>query len=273
MKIFTFFSALLILFSLTVFGQKKAENKNSLSIKYIANEGVLIGSKGKSILIDALHRPYRPEYLTPPDDLLNLLENAKSPYDKIDFLLVSHSHLDHFHAASVALHLKNNRRAKLLSSPQIVDEIAKTFDDYEKIKPQIETISHEPAKSFEVKKGAVKIKFLGLYHGGASLRALHNFGHLIEIGGKKLLHIGDADMTAENFSPFNLAKENIDIAFIPYWFLLSENGRRLVAEQFNPKQIIVVHVPPRESEKVSEQLKNDIPGAIVFTKLLEEQNF
>lgn len=80
-------------------------------------------------------------------------------------------------------------------------------------------------------------------------------------------------MTAENFAAFDLAKENIDIAFIPYWFLLSENGRKLVKEQFNPKQIIAVHISPDEAEEVSAKLKKDIPGLITFTKMPEERGF
>ena len=93
-----------------------------------------------------------------------------------------------------------------------------------------------------------------------------------EIGGKKLLHIGDADMTAENFSAFDLSKEKIDVAFIPYWFLLSENGRALVREQFAPKTIVAVHISPDEAEEIVERLKKEAPGVIPFTKLLEETN-
>ena len=119
----------------------------------------------------------------------------------------------------------------------------------------------------------VPIKFLGLHHSGERFKDIQNLGHVIEIGGKKLLHIGDADMTAENFSAFNLPQEKIDIAFIPYWFLISPEGRAFVKEQFNPKQIIAVHIPPNDAEEVIKQLKKDLPDAIAFTKILEERNF
>jgi hypothetical protein len=80
-------------------------------------------------------------------------------------------------------------------------------------------------------------------------------------------------MTAENFAAFNLAQEKIDIALIPYWFLLTAEGRALVKEQFNPKNIIAVHIPPAEAEDVIKQLKKDLPDAVAFTKILEERSF
>jgi len=254
---------------------KENESKEmaDFAIRYIANEGVLIRAAGRQILIDGLHREYKPAYAHPPADLLKALETAQKPYDKINLLLVSHVHLDHFHAESVALHLKNNPRAVLASSAQITDEIAKNFADHEKIKSQIRPVAHEWKKPFEFDHDGIKVRFLGLRHANAQHASIQNFGHLIEIGGKKLLHIGDADMTAENFAAFNLAKEKIDVAFIPYWFLLSENGRKLVKEQFNPKQIIAVHISPNDAPEISEQLVKENPGVVAFTKILEEINF
>ena len=167
---------------------------------YIANEGVLISANGKKILIDGLHREYKPAYAFPPAGLLKSLETAASPYDKINLLLVSHIHLDHFHPLSVGLHLQNNPNAIFASSEQAVEEVAKNFADYEKIKAQIKPITHEWKKSSELNHDGIKVKFLGLRHSGENFRSIQNMGHLIEVGGKKLLHIGDADMTTENFS-------------------------------------------------------------------------
>ncbi len=278
LKIFAVF----LLLSVSVFCQsKKAEvvqqnqtkEISDFSIRYIANEGVLIRAGGKQILIDGLNREYEPAYAFPPPDLQKLLENAQKPYDKINLLLVSHIHLDHFHPLSVGLHLQNNPKAIFVSSEQAIGEVAKDFADYEKVKKQIKPVTHEWKKSFELNHDGIKVKFLGLRHGSERFRSIQNMGHLIEVGGKKFLHIGDADMTAENFASFNLAKENIDIAFIPYWFLLSEDGRKLVKEQFNPKKIIAVHISPDEAEKISEDFKNTNPGVITFTKILEEFSF
>ncbi len=115
--------------------QNGAKVKSSLTIRYIANEGILISSGEKRILIDGLHREYKPDYAFPPPDLLKYLETAQNPYDKINLLLVSHVHSDHFHPLSIGLHLKNNPKSTLVSSEQVVSEVEKSFADYIKIKP------------------------------------------------------------------------------------------------------------------------------------------
>jgi L-ascorbate metabolism protein UlaG (beta-lactamase superfamily) len=248
-------------------------NGTSLTIRYIANEGVLIAAGDKQVLIDGLHREYKPAYLFPPPEMQPILENARAPYDKVNLILVSHIHLDHFHPESIGLYLKANSKTLFASSQQAVDEITKGFADYDKVRSRVSPITHEWKKSSDLTHDGIKIKFLGLRHGGERFKDIQNLGHVIEIGGKKLLHIGDADMTAENFASFNLAQEKIDIAFIPYWFLMSEDGRKLVREQFNAKQIIAVHIPPAEVDEVTAELKKNLPDAIAFTKILDERSF
>lgn len=271
-----------LLLSISACGQSKraevvkeneAKEIADFAIRYIANEGVLIRAGGRQILIDGLHREYKPAYAFPPPEMQNRLETAQKPYDKIDLLLVSHVHLDHFHPEAVALHLKNNPKAFLASSEQAAGEIAKNFAEYEKIKTQIEPIAYEWKKSVEFNRNGIKVRFLGLRHVNAQHASIQNFGHLIEIGGKKFLHIGDAEMTAENFAAFNLARENIDVAFIPYWFLTSEEGRGLVAAQFNPKRVVAVHISPDDAAQTVERLKKVSPGSVPFTKILEESYF
>src|SRR5262245_3476964 len=112
MKDITQLGALILLLAVSACGQAKpaakltseelskpvaVKNGTSVTVRYIANEGVLIAAANKQILIDGLHREYKPAYLFPPPEMQTLLENARAPYDKIDLVLVSHVHLDHFH--------------------------------------------------------------------------------------------------------------------------------------------------------------------------------
>ena len=242
-------------------------------VTYIANEGVLIEASGKKILIDGLHRFYNDAYAYPPDDLRERLESATAPYDNLDLIFVSHLHGDHFHRESVASHLKNSTKAILAASKQIVSEIEKGFAGYDEIKTKISPVTHEWKKSSEEDFGGIKVKFLGLRHGSERFTWIQNLGHLIEVGGKKYLHIGDADMKAENFESFKLNNENIDVLFVPYWFLQSAEGRKLVEDQFKPKNMIAVHVSPGEAESVTRELKSLYPEITVFTKILETKFF
>src|SRR5215204_6090216 len=94
----------------------------SIEVRYIANEGVLVSSPDKRILIDGLHRRYKDDYAFLPDAEREKIESARPPFDKVDLVLVSHMHGDHFHPESLGLYLKNNTKALFASSQQVVDE-------------------------------------------------------------------------------------------------------------------------------------------------------
>lgn len=243
---------------------------SKLKLTYVGNEGVLISDGSRSVLIDGLHREYGPEYLFPPTDVLNAIETAKPPFDTVRVVLVSHVHLDHFHAESVGLHLKNNPKASLVSSSQTMIDIARNYKDHETIRTQTREITPEWKERVVYEKDGIKITLLGLRHGGDGHWWVKNLGHIIEIGGKKLFHFGDADTAAENFASFELPAEKIDIAFIPYWFLLSENGRKVVRENIAARKNIAFHIPPATADKDAENVKTLFPGVEAFTRMKQE---
>ncbi len=47
-----------------------SSQSNAVTVTYVANEGVLIQSGSKQVLIDALHKPYLSEYLATPEKFL-----------------------------------------------------------------------------------------------------------------------------------------------------------------------------------------------------------
>lgn len=250
-----------------------SQNPTGLEITYIANEGVLISSGDKQILIDGLHRQYQRDYAFLPDAQREKIETAKLPFDQIDLVLVSHMHLDHFHPESVGLHLQHNRNALLVTSEQVVAEIEKNFKNIGAIKTRIITTTPPPKEKVALKLAGIDFEILRLSHGTGRHAAIQNLGHLIKVGGKKLLHVGDADTAVENFDQFNLDEEGIDIAFIPLWYLLYPGGQTIVREHIKPKQIIAVHISPSESAGAGEKIKQVFPNSVAFTTLLEKRQF
>lgn len=245
----------------------------TVEITYIANEGVLISSGGKQVLIDGLHREYGPEYAFLPDAQRVQIETARAPFNEIDLILVSHRHLDHFHPESVGLHLQHNPKAFLVSSQQVVDEVEKNFKNFQAIKARVTAATPPWKEKVAMKVAGIDFEILGVRHGTGRHASIQNLGHIIKLGGKKLLHVGDADTSVENFEKFNLDEEGIDIAFLPDWFLIGSEGQTLVREHIKPKQIIAVHVSPANGEKVAAQIRQAFPGAIAFTTMLEKKQF
>ncbi len=245
----------------------------TLEITYIANEGVLIASSDKQVLIDGLHREYKPDYAFLPTAEREKIETAKAPFDKIDLILVSHMHLDHFHPEAVGLHLQHNQKSMLVSSQQVVDEVAKKFKGFEAIKSRVTGATPPLKEKVAMKSAGIDFEILGLGHGSGRWNWIQNLGHIIKLGGKKLLHVGDADASAEIFEKFNLDEEGIDIAFLPVWFLLERAGQTVIREHIKPRRIIVVHCSPSDGEDVVRRVRQVFPEAVAFTTLLEKRRY
>jgi L-ascorbate metabolism protein UlaG (beta-lactamase superfamily) len=283
MKLFSKGILVLIALAVSSCGQRKIDtqplpsNRNDplpakgLLVRYIANMGVLLSSGDKQVLIDAVHRKYKPAYVFPPPELLGNLESARAPYDSIELVLVTHMHLDHFHPESVGLHLKNDPKSILVSSAQVVEEIWKGFTDHEKIKAHIKEVTPEWDKRTDLEVNGIKLSLLGLRHVNAQHRSVQNLGYMVEIGGKKVLHVGDAELTTENFAAFQLEKENIDVAILPQWFLEQSGGCEMVRKLIGAKNVIATHISAGYTDEVAARVKKDCAGADAFTKILEER--
>lgn len=250
-----------------------APSKNGLSIKYIANMGVLISAGGKQVLIDAIHREYKPTYLFPPPDLLKALETAAAPYNAVDLLLVTHNHLDHFHPESIVLHMQNNPKATLVSPEQVVAEVAKNAAGYEPIKPRVKAVTPGWNEKTVMDPGGIKLTVIGLRHVNLRHRQVQNLGYIVEIGGRRVLHVGDAELSAENFASFLLKEENIDVAILPAWFLDTAGGCEQVKKLIGAKNLIATHIPPDHAADYKKNVATNCAGADAFITLLEERNY
>lgn len=247
--------------------------RKTLEIQYIANEGVLISSSGKRVLIDGLHRKYGDDYAFLPDVEREKMENARPPFDKIDLILVSHMHGDHFHPESVGLYLKNAPAARLVTSQQVVDQVAEKFAGFAEVKERVTPVVYTLKSRQPMRVAGVDLEILGVGHGTGRHASIQNLGHVITLGGKKLLHIGDAEISDEIFDAFDLEKQGIDVALLPYWFLTTASGQAVVERHIKPKHIIAVHVGPAEGAAIEAQVKQRFPAADIFKILLEKRSF
>lgn len=245
----------------------------TIEVTYIANEGVLVAGDGRQVLIDGLHREYRPAYPFLPEPYRGQIETAQPPFDKIDVILVSHMHLDHFHPEAVASHLRHNPRTVLVSSEQVVREVQGTAPDHDAIKARVTTATPALRERIALTAGGVTLEILGVGHGTGRHRTIQNLGHVVTLGGKKLLHVGDADTAAGIFDAFNLDAQGIDVAFLPVWFLTSDDGAAIVRNHIKPKHIVAVHMPAADADRAVAQMRERFPDAVAFTALLDKRYY
>src|SRR5687768_10768764 len=182
-------------------------------VTFIANEGVMLSSGTQKVLIDALFDPYD-GYPLPHDSTQRSLREARPPFNNVDVVLVTHWHGDHFGAAAVARHLRANPRATLVTSAQVIDSLRRYAP--------ARALAAERTVSRAVPSGerrreivnGVAIEVLGVTHGHRHSGVEHR-GYIIEMGGRRVLHLGDTEFTETEFSRLRLDTARIDVALLP----------------------------------------------------------
>lgn len=246
------------------------QETGTVEVTYIANEGVLIAAGDTKVLIDGLHREYR-NYPFLPEPYREQIETARPPFDGIDLILVSHLHLDHFHPESIGRYLAQSRPTVLVSSDQVVGELEKGYADYRSIESRVTTVTPPLTQRVTVKAAGIDLDIMGVGHGSGRHSTIQNLGHLVRVGGKKLLHIGDAEIDPAILEKLELDEEGIDVAFLPVWFLTGSEGAAVVREHINPRHIVAVHMPASGAASAVRDVKRQFPDAHAFTVLLERK--
>jgi L-ascorbate metabolism protein UlaG (beta-lactamase superfamily) len=241
-----------------------------LELTYLGNEGVLLGVGAQQVAIDALHRafPRPPHYEHLPPAQLERLETAQPPFARLRVHLTTHVHDDHFHAGSVARFLGASPEA-LAVVPR--EAPARICPDEAPCAVRSRLRVREPSwgPERELQLQGLRVSVLELPHAKGARTQVENLGYLVTLGGVRVLHLGDAHQAVDTFARLRLPQRRIDVALVPYWYLLEEEGRRLVREHIGARRVVAFHVPPSEHASVTAQLREVMPEALVLTRMME----
>ncbi|NOT09619.1 MAG: MBL fold metallo-hydrolase [Gemmatimonadales bacterium] len=224
---------------------RTAASADSLSIVFLANAGVLIEAGARKVLVDALYGEGLNYLRMVTPSVRERLEKALPPFDGAALILATHTHRDHFNAEAVAGYLRASPTTSFISTPEAAEAVSA-------LQPPIAAgriHASAPADSNYLAGSApgVTVRVLGLPHGPTSVPA-RNVGFLIAIGGFTVLHIGDTRVDAALLG--RLTAPAVDLAFIPYWYFLDPAGEEAVVRALPGAQIVLMHVPPTESDYV-----------------------
>lgn len=247
---------------------------NGVHVRFLANEGVLLTAGQDKVLIDGLFVRYG-DYATPDWRTARHLVLAEPPFDSVDVVLVTHYHGDHFAPEPVAGHLRYNPRSALVTSQQVIDSLragaSLTGVAAERIMPR----TMKPGTRRREKINGVAVELLGVPHGGRRHRHVEHVGFIVEMGGRRVLHLGDTDINDETYGALRLDTARVDVALVPYWTLLDEDSRRVIARYIKPKHIVAIHVDAGDAagRRIARQVEFAMPGAATFYRSLESRGW
>jgi L-ascorbate metabolism protein UlaG (beta-lactamase superfamily) len=196
------------------------------------------------------------------------------PFARVDALLVSHDHRDHFDPALVQAFLARHPETTLVSTDAICATVAAAGGPaarMRRVKIDLGASAVESVAGVSVKAAGVKHQgdpgFFGWLLGGTMAE---NLAWLLTIDGRKILHVGDAitDLNVETYRRLGLPAERIDVLFLEY-FDFSGATAAFVKNELKPRYIVAMHVPTTRYEEDLAKFRKTYPNAIVFTKPLE----
>jgi L-ascorbate metabolism protein UlaG (beta-lactamase superfamily) len=246
--------------------QPEVPPATAVSITYLANEGVFISDGSRGVLIDALFREGVPGYAALAPEVLEGVETARPPFDTTSLILVTHRHRDHFDPASTARHLANNPRAKLVTSRQVMERVKAAAADFDTIQPRIEAFASRAGTLYETDHDSIKVEAFYVSHGSGRFADIQNLGFIVTIGGTRIAHLGDAELDDGAFDPVRKFAQNIDVACVPYWWLITRTGREFVTDALPGVHLVAIHIEPEKAAAVTERIHKFLPDATVFTQ-------
>ncbi len=237
--------AALLMLCLWCAGVAAAHPSSEATVTYLGNEGLLFAAAGHKVLFDPFyHNDYGIYRLVPAATRADIFA-ARAPFDGVDLVLISHAHEDHFDAADMQRFLKAHTAVQLIAPAQAVAQI----EDLAAIDPgrlhALDPVYGEGPERIEL--AGLSIEALRIPHAGWPARAeVVNLVYRVQAdGGATVMHLGDADPDDAHFAPWHDHWQALrtDLAFPPYWFFLSPDGRAILQQRINATQSIGVHVP------------------------------
>ena len=226
--------ALAILVATALAGPVNAQ----VTVTYVANEGYMITDGERTVLIDALFDAGLKPYPRIPDEMRPSLEGAQPPFDQVDLVLTTHYHRDHFGPKAVNRHLTANKEALYISTEQAVEQVDRIAS--KDVADRTEAVALGHNESVWLERNGVRVRVMDLHHGIS--RPDRNYGYLFDLGGMTMIHIGDTEAIISDFDAHKLGDVEIDIAFLPSWFLRTKKWSVVTKERLNADVIIIMHM-------------------------------
>ncbi len=248
-------------------------------MQYLANEGLMITHGQTSILFDPLFDNGYGRYQMVPQPMVDAIFAGTPPYDSVDAVFISHFHGDHFSASEVLRLLRERPEIQLYAPAQAATEmrrVAAADDEGIFDRVTIFDLSYGDEPAFVRKKGLL-IEAANVPHSGwpTARTDVQNIVFRVTLEDTStVLHLGDADARVVHFEQDEnyWDERRVHLAFPPYWFFLSDDGREILGDRMNVAYSIGIHAPAQFAEDPS-SVPDELFGDEIFTQPGEGRRF
>lgn len=244
--------------------------------QYLANASVLVTHGDTKVVFDPLFRNDFGQYALVPAPTERALFDGTAPFDGLDAVFVSHYHEDHFSAVDVLRLLEARPGLQLFAPAQAVAGIREV--SAARLAAVVSRV-HAIALAYQdapvtLEQGSLVVEAVRIPHSGWPTRQqqVENLAFRVTLDATTTaVHLGDADTSDAHFARDDAYwhRRRTNVAFPPYWFLTSDEGRRVLERRIAAARAIGVHVPanvPSQSDRRSPDLRGHelftVPGEV-----------
>lgn len=243
-------------------------------IRYIGTDGFLIQAGGKSVLVDGLvQNPWG--YTNTPERALAMMKARRPPFERLDLLLFSHAHRDHFEPRLALDVLAAHEEAVLVGDGLVAKELMETGPDEAKaLGPRIRAMGVKVGEKASLAVNGVPLTGVGVNHSDREPAYL-TLGYIMDLGPFRIYHQGDLfpDVNLSFLASIPWEEMKIDIAFFDPFLLQNEAARKMVLERIRPSAVILMHMRDDEGGRYFAELRPVVPQVLYYRGPMESKRF
>jgi ankyrin repeat protein len=244
------------------------------AIRYIGTDGFLIQAGGRSVLVDGLvQNPWG--YTNTPERALALMKARKAPFERLDLLLFSHAHRDHFEPRMALDVLAAHKEAVLVGDGLVERDLREAGPaEVAALGPRLKVMGLGVGQRTSLAVNGIPLIILGVDHADREPAYL-TLGYIMDLGPFRIYHQGDLypDANLAFLASIPWEEMRIDIAFFDPFFLQNAAGRKLLVERIRPSAVILMHMRDGEGEGYSTELGPAVPQVLYFQRPMESFRF
>ncbi|MEZ5064328.1 MAG: MBL fold metallo-hydrolase [bacterium] len=244
--------------------------RTPVDITYLANEGFLVMVDGHGVLIDPFLAQPIGEWAVVPEPIVDAMIAAEPPFGRVDLVLVSHLHADHYQVDFAQRFFAARPDVPMAASPTALDV---TFGADRAPRPGIVPIVPEDGAPGKVTVGDITVEYFPLPHSGEAWADVEHYAFLLEIDGRTIAHLADTDLASPALAELDLASRGLDVAIIPFWWVPTRGGRSMIEKFIGADLYVVCHIPAGKEAQVEKRVSLRLPGAFVPQKAGESLRF
>lgn len=219
-----------------------------ISVTLLANAGVCIGYRGMTLLLDGIFGREGNPFSPLPADCRQKMCRGEPPFEKLDCLLFTHFHPDHF-SPEMTMQIVGSRPVRALFFPEDEAEPVQELAYFLRRRdiPFVQ-LSHTTDHTVWRLGEHIRLQAFRTQHLGQEFYEVPHVCYRISFDGREVLFTADTDYLHETLA--QISGTALEAAFVNPLFFQALFDKRLFHGALEAKYICVYHIPFREDDRM-----------------------